>query len=209
MSGPGGTWPHAAGFVDGNRPRIVTSRFGLGDAHLLERSLATGGYAGLRAALSRPAPEVHDEVRSATVLGRGGAGFPAGTKWGLMPADSWPRYLVVNGDESEPGTYKDRLLMELDPHQLIEGCLIACYAATHPEKLDPKKAAQWAQLAGLAWPADLAPALNLAFLGVPVMKPDSVAMGGGGAGGRGGGGYGAAAPSAASNSALSALAYAL
>ena len=66
---------------------------------------------------------------TATVLGRGGAGFPAGVKWGLTPQGVWPRYLVVNGDESEPGTYKDRLLMELDPHQLIEGCLIACYAA--------------------------------------------------------------------------------
>lgn len=62
------------------------------------------------------------------MLGRGGAGFPAGVKWGFCPPDVWPRYLVVNGDESEPGTYKDRLLMELDPHQLIEGCLIACYA---------------------------------------------------------------------------------
>ena len=62
------------------------------------------------------------------MLGRGGAGFPAGVKWGLTPQGVWPRYLVVNGDESEPGTYKDRLLMELDPHQLIEGCLIACYA---------------------------------------------------------------------------------
>ena len=72
---------------------------------------------------------MHEEVRSATVLGRGGAGFPAGVKWGLTPQGVWPRYLVVNGDESEPGTYKDRLLMELDPHQLIEGCLIACYAA--------------------------------------------------------------------------------
>ena len=60
--------------------------------------------------------------------GRGGAGFPAGTKWGFLPPDVFPRYLVVNGDESEPGTYKDRLLMELDPHQLIEGVLIACYA---------------------------------------------------------------------------------
>ena len=72
---------------------------------------------------------MHDEVKSATVLGRGGAGFPAGVKWGLTPQGVWPRYLVVNGDESEPGTYKDRLLMERDPHQLIEGCLIACYAA--------------------------------------------------------------------------------
>ncbi|MFM8521912.1 MAG: NADH-quinone oxidoreductase subunit NuoF, partial [Acidimicrobiaceae bacterium] len=84
---------------------------------------------GLRAALSRPANEIHEDVKSATVLGRGGAGFPAGTKWGLTPQQVWPRYLVVNGDESEPGTYKDRLLMERDPHQLIEGCLIACYAA--------------------------------------------------------------------------------
>jgi NADH-quinone oxidoreductase subunit F len=83
----------------------------------------------LRAALGRAANEVHDEVKSATVLGRGGAGFPAGTKWGLTPQGVYPRYLVVNGDESEPGTYKDRLLMERDPHQLIEGCLIACYAA--------------------------------------------------------------------------------
>ena len=72
---------------------------------------------------------VVDEVKAASLLGRGGAGFPAGTKWGLMPQGKFPRYLVVNGDESEPGTYKDRLLMERDPHQLIEGCLIAAYAA--------------------------------------------------------------------------------
>ena len=57
-----------------------------------------------------------------------GAGFPAGIKWGFPPEGVWPRYLVVNGDESEIGTYKDRLLMERDPHQLIEGALIACYA---------------------------------------------------------------------------------
>ena len=129
MSGPGGTWTHAPGFVDGDRPKIVTSRFAYDDSHTLARYLATDGYAGLRAALGRPSSEVHEEVRSATVLGRGGAGFPAGTKWGLTPDGVWPRYLVVNGDESEPGTYKDRLLMERDPHQLIEGCLIACYAA--------------------------------------------------------------------------------
>ena len=72
---------------------------------------------------------MHDEVRTATVLGRGGAGFPAGVEVGLTPQGVWPRYLVVNGDESEPGTYKDRLLMELDPFQLIEGCLIAGWAA--------------------------------------------------------------------------------
>jgi NADH-quinone oxidoreductase subunit F len=123
------TYPWAAGYIDGDRPKIVTSRFQFEDSYTIERYHATGGYDGLRRALSKSATEVHDEVRGATVLGRGGAGFPAGTKWGLMPPNKYPRYLVVNGDESEPGTYKDRLLMERDPHQLIEGCLIACYAA--------------------------------------------------------------------------------
>ncbi|MDO8391131.1 MAG: NADH-quinone oxidoreductase subunit NuoF [Actinomycetota bacterium] len=122
------TW--APGYCDdGDRPQIVTSRFKYDDGYSLERYLATGGYAGLKAALGRTPTEVHDEVKAATILGRGGAGFPAGTKWGLTPQGVFPRYLVVNGDESEPGTYKDRLLMERDPHQLIEGCLIASYAA--------------------------------------------------------------------------------
>ena len=120
----------APGYIDdGDRPTIVTSRFQYEDSYTLGRFLATGGYEGLKSALGRTPVAVHDEVRAATVLGRGGAGFPAGTKWGLTPQGVWPRYLVVNGDESEPGTYKDRLLMERDPHQLIEGCLIAAYAA--------------------------------------------------------------------------------
>jgi NADH-quinone oxidoreductase subunit F len=72
--------------------------------------------------------QVLSQVRDATLLGRGGAGFPAGVKWGFLPPDVQPRYIVVNGDESEPGTYKDRLLMERDPHQLIEGALICAYA---------------------------------------------------------------------------------
>ncbi len=119
----------APGFIDdGDRAQIVTSRFQYEDGHTLDRYLATGGYAGLKAALARTPTQVHEEVKAATLLGRGGAGFPAGTKWGLCPEGKWPRYLVVNGDESEPGTYKDRLLMERDPHQLIEGCLITCYA---------------------------------------------------------------------------------
>ncbi len=125
----GTTYPHTPGFYVGDRPRIVTGRFEYADSFTLERFLATAGYQGLRAALAKPAPDVHEDVKNATVLGRGGAGFPAGTKWGLTPPGIFPRYLVVNGDESEPGTYKDRLLMERDPHQLIEGCLIACYAA--------------------------------------------------------------------------------
>ena len=122
-------YPWAPGFYPGDRPQIVTSRFQYEDAHTIDRYHATGGYQGLRKALEQTPAEVSEEVKKSTLLGRGGAGFPAGTKWSFMPAGVWPRYLVVNGDESEPGTYKDRLLMECDPHQLIEGCLIACYAA--------------------------------------------------------------------------------
>ena len=107
---------------------IVTTRFELEDGHTLDRYLDTGGYEGLKAALAKAPSAVGEEVKAASLLGRGGAGFPAGTKWGFCPPGVWPRYLVVNGDESEPGTYKDRLLMEKDPHQLIEGALIACYA---------------------------------------------------------------------------------
>ena len=109
-------------------PKVVTSRWDLEDSHTLARYEATGGYQALRAALDKAPQAVVDEVKAASLLGRGGAGFPAGVKWGFCPPGVWPRYLVVNGDESEPGTYKDRILMERDPHQLIEGVLIACYA---------------------------------------------------------------------------------
>jgi len=118
---------HAPGYVDNEGPKIVTSRFTDPESHTLAGSTATGGYEGLRRALAMPPEDVAVEVKEAVLLGRGGAGFPAGIKWGFMPP-VWPRYLVVNGDESEPGTYKDRLLMERDPHQLIEGCVITCYA---------------------------------------------------------------------------------
>ena len=110
-------------------PSILSSRWDLADGHTLERYLETGGYEGLRRALSAMTPdEVTEEVKAASLLGRGGAGFPAGVKWGFVPPGVFPRYLVVNGDESEPGTYKDRVIMERDPHLLIEGALIACYA---------------------------------------------------------------------------------
>ena len=109
-------------------PKIVSSRWDSDSGHTLQGYLDTGGYQGLRAALAKSPQEVHEEVKAASLLGRGGAGFPAGTKWGFCPPGVWPRYLVVNGDESEPGTYKDRILLEKDPHQLIEGILIACYA---------------------------------------------------------------------------------
>ena len=109
-------------------PKIITSRFDVTDGHTLDGYLRTGGYEGIKAALAKKPADVVEEVKTASLLGRGGAGFPAGVKWGFCPPGVFPRYLVVNGDESEPGTYKDRLLMERDPHQLIEGVLIACYA---------------------------------------------------------------------------------
>jgi NADH-quinone oxidoreductase subunit F len=115
--------------VTGELPKIVSSRWELEDGHTLERYEATGGYQALRKALEKMTPaQVHEEVKAASLLGRGGAGFPAGVKWGFCPPDVFPRYLVVNGDESEPGTYKDRILMERDPHEVIEGVLLACYA---------------------------------------------------------------------------------
>lgn len=112
-------------------PRIVTSRWDSETGHTLDGYKTTGSYTGyvaIERALSMSPTAVLTEVKDAVVLGRGGAGFPAGTKWGFLPPDVFPRYIVVNGDESEPGTYKDRVLMERDPHQLIEGCLIAAYA---------------------------------------------------------------------------------
>jgi NADH-quinone oxidoreductase subunit F len=108
---------------------IVTARLAAyDDAHTLQRAVSTGAYRALRSALTKTPEEIHETVKVAVLQGRGGAGFPAGNKWGLLPAGKFPRWLVVNGDESEPGTYKDRILMERDPHQLIEGALICAYA---------------------------------------------------------------------------------
>jgi NADH-quinone oxidoreductase subunit F len=108
-------------------PRIVTARLGYEDSHTLERYLATGGYEGLRKALTMTPEQVAAEVDAASLLGRGGAGFPAGRKWSMM-RKAPVTYLVVNGDESEPATFKDHMLLERDPHQLIEGVVIAAYA---------------------------------------------------------------------------------
>jgi NADH-quinone oxidoreductase subunit F len=108
-------------------PQIITSRIGLDDGHTLARYLATGGYESLRRALAMTPAAVAEEVDAASLLGRGGAGFPAGRKWSMLKKDP-VTYLVVNGDESEPATFKDRLLMERDPHQLIEGVVISAWA---------------------------------------------------------------------------------
>ncbi len=108
-------------------PRIVTSRFGLEESWTLRSYLGSGGYQGLHKALGMTPEEVQQAVLSASLLGRGGAGFDAGRKWGML-RKAKPVYLVVNGDESEPATFKDHALMEGDPHQLIEGSVICAYA---------------------------------------------------------------------------------
>jgi len=96
----------------------------------LEVYRANGGYEALRQVLNGMSPDdVIGEVKKSALRGRGGAGFPTGMKWGFVPKDSpKPKYVVCNADESEPGTFKDRYLMERDPHMLIEGMLIAAYA---------------------------------------------------------------------------------
>jgi NADH-quinone oxidoreductase subunit F len=88
-----------------------------------------GGYEVMKAAFARPPAELIDEVKKSGLRGRGGAGFPCGVKWGLVDRKSGkPIYLIVNADESEPGTFKDRYIMHQDPHQLIEGIMISCFA---------------------------------------------------------------------------------
>lgn len=88
-----------------------------------------GEYAALKKAVTSMQPnEVIDVVKASGLRGRGGAGFPAGVKWSFIPKDRFPHYVTVNGDESEPGTFKDRELMEFNPHQVIEGAAIAAYA---------------------------------------------------------------------------------
>jgi NADH-quinone oxidoreductase subunit F len=88
-----------------------------------------GGYSALKRALTEMTPaDVTQRVRDSGLRGRGGAGFPTGMKWGFLPKGVFPRYLVVNGAEGEPGTFKDRQIMERNPHQLIEGIILSVYA---------------------------------------------------------------------------------
>jgi NADH-quinone oxidoreductase subunit F len=106
---------------------IVTARRQFDDSFTITRALATGAYEGLKKALTMTPEAVCSEVDQASLLGRGGAGFPAGRKWSMLRKNP-TTYLVINGDESEPATFKDHYLIERDPHQLIEGVLIAAYA---------------------------------------------------------------------------------
>ena len=109
---------------------VLTRNVGNPDAITLRGYRKTGGYDALEKALKMEPDAIIEEVKKSGLRGRGGAGFPAGMKWSFIPQKdpNQARYLVCNADESEPGTFKDRLLMEKDPHQLIEGCAICCYA---------------------------------------------------------------------------------
>ncbi|HXJ16706.1 MAG TPA: NADH-quinone oxidoreductase subunit NuoF [Candidatus Polarisedimenticolia bacterium] len=106
---------------------IISKRFGIPNSRTIDVYLKNGGYQALEKALKQMTPEqIIDEVKKSNLRGRGGAGFPAGMKWSFVPKDtSKPKYVLANGDESEPGTSKDRPLLEMDPHQLIEGMVIA------------------------------------------------------------------------------------
>jgi NADH-quinone oxidoreductase subunit F len=99
------------------------------DSHILTVYESRGGYVALRKALKECAPaDLVELVKASGLRGRGGAGFPAGIKWSFLPVGVFPRYMVCNADEGEPGTFKDRVLMEYDPHGLIEGIIISSYA---------------------------------------------------------------------------------
>ncbi len=127
--------PNSEGAADGPyrtggmEPRYLMARLNQRDSHKIDTYEADGGYETARRVLSEVAPaDMVDQIKASGIRGRGGAGFPTGVKWGFLPQGVYPRYLVVNADESEPGTFKDRIVMEYDPHQLLEGIILSCHA---------------------------------------------------------------------------------
>ena len=113
--------------MDGFEP-ILTRNVGIPNSERIAVYLERGGYTALRKAVQMPPDELIALVKASGLRGRGGAGFPAGVKWGFMPQEEITKYVCVNTDEGEPGTFKDRLLVEHDPHSIIEGVIIAAYA---------------------------------------------------------------------------------
>ena len=109
---------------------LMTSRYDLDQSWTLPVAEKAGAYSVARKVFGlKPREEIVEEVKKASLRGRGGAGFPAGIKWGFLnPKDGEKVYLVVNGDESEPGTFKDRSIFNQDPHRRIEGVLLTCWA---------------------------------------------------------------------------------
>lgn len=110
--------------------KIITRRFNQVNSHRLDTYLSDKGYEGARKALTQmTSAQVIEEVKKSNLRGLGGAGFLTGVKWGFIPQNNpKPKYLVVNADEGEPGTFKDKYIMELDPHALLEGIIVTCYA---------------------------------------------------------------------------------
>ena len=115
-------WPKSAGEM------ILLRNVFKEDSTSLETYRKGGGYAKLKDWLGLKPEDIIESLKKANLRGRGGAGFPTGLKWGFLPKNDKPRYLCVNADEGEPGTYKDRLILERDPHQLIEACIVSSYA---------------------------------------------------------------------------------
>ena len=108
---------------------VLTAHVSEPHANTLENHLKRGGYRAMQQALQMPPEQIIEQVKQSGLRGRGGAGFPTGMKWSFVPKDSpKPKYLCVNADESEPGTFKDHVLMERNPHLLFEGCVITCRA---------------------------------------------------------------------------------
>jgi NADH-quinone oxidoreductase subunit F len=109
--------------------RLLSRNFGRPESWTIGSYESTGGYLALKKALAIDPAAITETVKKSGLRGRGGAGFPTGMKWGFVPKDSpKPKYLCVNADESEPGTFKDRYILELDPHMMIEGIVIASHA---------------------------------------------------------------------------------
>jgi len=110
-------------------PNIISARFDKAGSHTLAGYKANGGYGTFEKLFRMKPDEVIDEVKKSGLRGRGGAGFPTGMKWSFIPKSTdKPKYLCVNADEGEPGTFKDRLILERDPHALLEGIVICCHA---------------------------------------------------------------------------------
>jgi NADH-quinone oxidoreductase subunit F len=109
--------------------KVLTRRFEMENSASIDTYLASDGYKALMKAIEMTQDDIINEMKASNLRGRGGAGFPTGMKWSFVPRNvDKPKYIVVNADESEPGTCKDRVLMENDPHQLLEGIMIAARA---------------------------------------------------------------------------------
>src|SRR5205085_6016530 len=112
-----------------DRDRIFTNLYGL-QSPGLKAAMMRGAWDGINQILAMGRDWIVNEMKASGLRGRGGAGFPTGLKWSFMPkqSDGRPHYLVVNADESEPGTCKDRDILRHEPHKLVEGCLMAAFA---------------------------------------------------------------------------------